>query len=356
MENMKWSFYNFWNESLETKKERPLSVRSNIWASELGGAMVDRYLKMNAVPFTNPPNPRSLRKFEAGNLWEAIIGYVLKRAGIIIYSQGWVSYSYPGLLEVTGKMDFIAGGVPDFERSAQILKTEFDWLPETIKRGSEAIIKGLQSKNFMGSLEKIVLEIKSCGSFMFDVYEKAGVGNQNHILQLFHYLKAKDMPEGHIVYICKDDCRMLEIGVYNPSGVENDYKKDIESLTHYINKKEIPPKEEPIVFNQEFGRFSANWKIGYSVYLKKIYGFAAQMDFDNKYKPVAEKWNRVFGRCVKEEKMTKLNLEVIKEIKKTFPEFDELVSCRKKAIKEHKKKEEKTDFDYDLKINKLISK
>jgi len=343
---MSWSLYQFWNKSLENRKERVMVKRENMWASELGGSFIDRWLKMNATPFTNPPNPRSLRKFEAGNLWEAIVGYVLKRAGVLLDAQGWVSYQYPNLLQVTGKLDYRAGGIPNFQTAKEVLDKEFTWLPETIKRGTNAIIEGLQKKYTLVELRNIVLEIKSCSSFMFDVYERSGHANPNHKLQLFHYLKAQNLPEGHVVYICKDDCRMLEIGIFNVEGgeTEQEYHEDIAKMTHYIRSNEKPPLEDAIVFDEEFGKFSANWKVGYSNYLTMLYGLKDQMEFDEIYKPKAEQYNRVLKRVVmvamgkttptgKPIVMTKPNLEIVEEIKKDFPNFDSIVETAKANTK-----------------------
>ena len=82
-----WGLSEVWNKSLEEQEQRPLSFRDHLWASELGKAPVDLWLKLRAVPPTNPPNPRSLRKFEAGNVFEWIVSLILKRAGILKESQ-----------------------------------------------------------------------------------------------------------------------------------------------------------------------------------------------------------------------------------------------------------------------------
>jgi hypothetical protein len=132
---------------------------------------------------------------------------------------------------------------------------------------------------------------------MFDVYERSGSANPNHRLQLYHYLKATGLDEGHILYICKDDCRMLEIGVMNPSPVEEEYRGDIEIMTDYVRRDVQPQLERAIVFDKDFSRFSANYKVGYSNYLTLLYGIKSQADFDNVYKPKAEQWNRVLKRC-----------------------------------------------------------
>ena len=246
--NMKWSFYQVWNKSLEEgKTNRILEPRQKIWASELGGSYIDRYLKMTAIQPSNPPNPRSLRKFEAGNIWEAIVGYVLKRAGILQSRQDWIQYQYEGLLPVSGKLDFIGGGKPDYEKAYSTIQKEFDWLPEFISRATANIIQTLKTE-YPNGLTNIILEIKSCSSFMFELYEKNGNANPQHKMQLFHYLKCKNMPEGHIVYISKDDARMIEIGVLNPSLIENNYKNDIENISNYVLNKIEPPKEKFIVF------------------------------------------------------------------------------------------------------------
>jgi hypothetical protein len=77
---MKWSFYQIWNESLEKDKSRELKERNTIWASELGGAMIDRYLKMKAIKPTNPPN----------NLWKGIIGEATSEGYIGMYAVACV--------------------------------------------------------------------------------------------------------------------------------------------------------------------------------------------------------------------------------------------------------------------------
>ena len=333
MSKTSWSFYQVWNESLENREEREIKPRSNMWASELGKSYVDRYLKMTGVAPTNPPNPRSLRKFEAGNIWEWIVGLVLRRAGILLESQGWVSFKYPGLLEVTGKLDYLAGGKPDWEKAQAEISSEH--FPEFLGRAAQAIVKHFQSK-YPSGMREGVLEIKTAAAFMFDLREKFGAAETSHALQAFHYLKAKDLPEAHVVYICKDDARMLELGVFNPSPIEDIYRQDIEKMTNYLEAKEQPPLEPLIDYDPDTTRFMANWKVGYSPYLTKLYGFKNQMEFEDKYKPVVMQWNRVVNRVVKGERMTTHNLGVIADIKKTYPDFDQMMA-RARATNEEEK-------------------
>lgn len=322
-----WSFGNVWNESLEVgRPTRELKVRTNIWAGEIGGSMIDRYLKMNAVEPTNPPNPRSQRKFEAGNMMEWIVSTVLKRAGILREGQTWLKYQYPSLLEVTGKLDFLAGGTPDWDKAkAEIAQME---LPEFFGRATSHIVEHL-SESYPTGLKEIILECKSCSSFMWDIYEQHGA-DKRHRAQLYHYLKAKSMNEGHIIYISKDDLRLLELGLSHPDPeVEDFYKSDIEAMTHYINAKEKPPLEKEVLFDDERFRFSQNFKVGYSNYLSMLYGLENQFAYETKWKSIIAKWNRVYNRCINGDTMTKLNLEVIKDVKKVFTNFDDLVELAK---------------------------
>lgn len=326
---MDWSFYRIWNESVVAgREERQPKTRENIWASELGGSMLDRYLKMTGVAPSNPFDERSLRKFDAGNIWEWIIGTVLKRAGILMDSQGWVTYQYDGLSPVTGKLDYLAGGTPDWDKAREsVLALE---LPAFIVTRAKAIVDALSEK-FPAGLKPIVLEIKSCSQFTFDKYERTSGFDPKHRLQLFHYLISKDMDEGHIVYICKDDSRMIEIPVFNTPEVEAEYKKDIETITNAVRYRSAPTKEKELIWADDTLRFAANWKVEYSPFLTLVYGYTDGMQFREKYDKKVAQWNRVLARCVKGDKMTPLNLEVIAEIKQMFPDFDSMVESAKLA-------------------------
>jgi hypothetical protein len=326
MSELSWSFAQIWNESLEQSERRPLKPRKHLWASELGKAPIDTWLKMKATAPSNPFDPRSLRKFEAGHIWEWIVGLVLKRAGLFISEQDHLAHQYPGLLEVTGKLDFLAGGNPDWERARSDIQSF--GLPAFVVRTTDMIIEHFKN-SYPNGIKELVLEIKSCSAFMFEHYMRNNEASSNHRLQTFHYIKASDRPEGHIVYISKDDARMLEIGVMNPSYVEEEYKKHIAELTHYVEADEQPPLEDIIVF--EGDKFSVNWRVKYSNYLTMLYGFKNQNAVDETFKGQVAQWNRVLGRCVGEKKMTKANEEIIKDIKLVFPSFDDMVEEQKKA-------------------------
>ncbi len=325
---MSWTFHNAWNLALETREERPVKPRTNLWASELGKSPCDLFLKLKGVPPTNPPDCRALRKFEAGNVMEWVVELVLTRSGILQTKQDWLSYQYPGLLEVTGKLDFTAGGVPDPSKLDYLEKVG---MPEIFVKGGRKIVEHLSTK-YPDGLEDIILEVKSCSAFMFENYERSGTASDNHVLQLFHYLKATGMDVGHIVYISKDDLRMLEIEIRrDDEEIEKVYKRHIEVITEAIKKDEQPPLEPLIVFNSEFMRFSDNWKVRYSDYLKLLYNYENQGDFFDEFRPQVEKMNRVLKRIATGKNLTDANMEIWRGAEKYFTpnELDQIVSLTK---------------------------
>lgn len=345
-----WTMSETWNAALVNKAERPAAPRSRIWASELGKPPIEVFLKMKGVEPTNPPNARSKRKFEAGNMFEWIVGLVLKRAGILKENQKWVGFQYADLVEVSGKIDFIAGGIPDYERWRADLSAL--GLPDFFMAASEALMTHFQER-YPEGLGDLFLEIKSCSSFMMDSMERTKMASKNHRLQLFHYLKAENFPRGNVVYICRDDLRMLEIPVTNPSETEQEYRDAIQEITVYYeahkntpvedflikpetseerwlwnpnNLEGLPPLEKPIVWDKDLKKFARNWGIEYSSYLTMLYGFQTQLEFEQVALPVASRWNRVLGRIKDGAKMTPKNLEVIEEMRAAGFEVDALAA------------------------------
>lgn len=317
-----WNFSSIWNKSLEEREERPVVARNHMWASELGKSPIDVYLKMKGTVQTNPPNPRSLRKFEAGNIWEWIVKLVLLRAGVLQEQQTRVEHQYPDLLQVTGKIDFIAGGMPDFEKAKEEIEA-LD-MPEVFTRAFENIVASFKEK-YPNGLTTKVLEVKSVSAFMYDAMERTGRASQIHRLQCYHYLKSTGIERGDVVYICKDDCRMMEIPVYLGSEVEDEYRGFIEKVSGYVQKGEQPPLEKPIVWSEDLKKFATNFNVAYSGYLTMLYGFKDQMAFDEKYKPIVERWNRVLGRIKRGDKITDKNLAVLDEMKNEGFDSDRLV-------------------------------
>lgn len=323
---MNWSFTDVWNQSISVQN-REIKPRDYIYASEIGGSYINRYMSMKGIVPTNPPNARSLRKFAAGNLWEWVVKMVLVRAGIMQSTNQRLEYNFPHLLRVSGRQDFLAGGVPDLEKARRDI--EAMGLPEEFKNASLKIVDHIESLKLV-ELDTIVLEIKSSAGNMFDYYERIG-GNPMHRSQTMIYLLGFNLPEGLLVYINKDNCLLNEVLVRaDDTKLLEATRADIEQMTYYYNNSETPPKDEEIIFDNF--SFKTNWKVEYSNYLTMLYGYERPDIYREKYDKMLKGWTRVFKRVVADQKMTKLNLEVITEAKKYFPNWDELVDM----AKEHK--------------------
>jgi len=324
MENNSWSLQKIWNEAMEKPDEREAEVRDYLWASELGKPEVDVWLRMRGEPVTNPPNARSLRKFEAGNLWESIVEIILLRAGIMQGSQERVSWQYPELLRVSGKIDFIAGGVVDVEKAKHELESLH--LPEKTSQAMNAIVEYL-GKEYPDGLEKVAIEVKSVSSFMMNALEATEKPLAIHRLQAYHYTKHPDIEQARIVYLCRDDCRMFEVPIFAETPViEDEYKGVIETYTKNQESDEMPEKAKPVVFDEDMGKFTINRQIGWSPYLTKVYGYESQMEFENKYSAIPARFNRVLKRVKEGAKMTDKNKEALDEMREMGFDPDVLVT------------------------------
>lgn len=285
---MKLSFAEIWNSSLNTE-DRPLKERPYCWASELGKPMVDRYLAMTATPYSNSPNTRSRRKFFAGNVWEFVAGLILSQLGIIQDNQQEV-WTH-GALSVKGKLDYLLGGKPNYDKARDTIR-HFQFQKEMTDRFVKVIEMFEQTIGYE-EIEPRVHEIKSCSEYVIDKLQNGGniIG---HDLQIHHYLKGLNMPQGEIDYISKNDA-LMETSIINFPNLELDNKceQDLITLKGYLVAKQQPPKEPLILFEE---KFTKNFGIEYSSYLTLVYGFKEPMEYSELVKGKIGRWNRVLAR------------------------------------------------------------
>lgn len=323
MKNNSWSIYQFWNKSIleiRNGNKREIKARDILFASELGKSFIDLWYSLKGEAPSNDFTETTLRKFDAGIIWEKILEVIFKKMGIILESQKSLRLEMKNCLPVWGRLDFLVGGKLDKEKAKKDLEGIKELLPGNVFETSKKIIDLLPAE-----LKPLVLEIKSISSFMFDKYSTGGQPNNNHRIQLATYLKGLNMDEGHILYISKDDARLLELVVYNPSSATEELERFVREFSNYWFNNEIPPKEKEIIFDEEWGKFALNWKVIYSQYLIKIYGYKDRTEVENIFKPLVEKWNRVLGRVKQKKEMTKGNLEAIKEIKDFGFNYEEII-------------------------------
>lgn len=322
-----WTISNIWNSAIE-KKDRPIEPRARLYASELGGSMIDRWHKLKGTQYTNPPNSRSMRKFMAGDIWEWIIKTVLIKAGIPFTTQDKVLLEYEGLLPVSGRLDFIAGGAINYTEALERL--EMEDIPDFIKNPARAIIDTFRA-SYPDGLPQKIIEIKSVGSYIFEDLLSKDNPRTHHMLQASVYHLVKKIPTD-IVYVCRDDCRLIQYNIDKITPeLEKEIKKDLEQITKYYNDNIEPPKEPLIIFEND--KFKTNWKIQYSPYLTMLYSYEVDGkekeietpdEYFEAFSPLVSSWNRVVKRIKEKATMTKSNLEKIEEIKKYG--FEEIIT------------------------------
>lgn len=324
-----WSLSQLWNE-VAYKENRELQKRDYVYASEIGMPFYDRYLKMKAVTYTNPPNNRSLRKFLAGNIWEYTVKQILVACGVLKHDEIKIDAEpYKDCLAVHGRCDFIAGGYIDAEMA--MINVSKLQLPDYLLVIAEKIIASLGGK----TLQEIILELKSVSTFAMDKVERMGEPMPNHTLQGYHYQKNGKIT-ANVAYICKDDCRMAQFGIVE-AHTEPLYRKDLEQMTFHFSKKKPPPLAPLVSFDNVFGKFVKNLYVEYSPYLNH-YGFEDPDDY-RKNVSYIDKWNRAMNRFVLAETgkttptgkpitITPKNKEMQAEIVKAGHNFNELLQIK----------------------------
>ena len=316
-----WSLQQVWNGSLQ--EDYTLQPRDYLWASELGKPLVDLWYKLRAEPYSNPPNDRSKRKFEAGDIWEWVIQLILQRVGVLQDMQERCEWQYNGLMKVTGKADFKAGGMPDWDSAkAEVEKL---LLPESFTRRAFALVEYLQT-TFPDGLREKNLEIKSVSSFVYEALERTGRAMGIHRLQAFHYAKCTQR-QTDIIYVCRDDCRMLQIPIYPDSVIiEDEYRDYIEKATEALQSDTPPELEKMIKFDEDMCKFSKNNQVAWSGYLTRLYGIESQKEFDDTYTSMATRWNSVLTRVKKGKSMTAKNEQALQEIREAGFDVDTIVA------------------------------
>ena len=318
-----WTMAKVWNESLGTKPERATMPRNNLWASELGRSDIDIYLKLKGEEPSNKPNARSKRKFEAGDIWEWVVKIILVRAGIYQSSQEHVRSSMPELLEVTGRLDHIAGGMPNYDTALDEIKS-LD-LPDGINRSAEAILDHFKL-NYPQGLDKKIIEVKSLSSFAMDKVERTGKPINGHDLQCFHYVQTLRI-QGAIVYVCRDDARMYECPIFVDDQVLlQKYIAKLKKITEYYINGIEPEKEKLITYDHEDHRFSKNFNVEYSSFLTRLYGFEEPSDYDAHVTPLIGRWNRVLSRVKAGKKLTANNEQALIEMHEHGFDADKIIA------------------------------
>lgn len=211
-----WRFDDVWEETFRALPERKLEKRSRIYASELGGSFRDRYLKMHGHPVSNPFNFRSMGKMMAGKFFEDVVGTVLTATGLLKKRQEAAVIELPGMLPVSGKIDFIAGGVTDWdeakdkaERLRQLLMwSDLDTRDFVLHMVDKILPHFKNIFSFSPAMETII-ECKSVSGFVFNLIKSNNKPRRGHDLQSLHYLlHQKQIHQASLLYISREDCML----------------------------------------------------------------------------------------------------------------------------------------------------
>lgn len=299
MEN--WSIQKIWNETLLTQQDsRKYEPRDIIWASEIGSPFIDRWLKMRAIPFTNPYDVRKLRVFEAGHLFEWIVERVLRKAGILIDTQQTAYFrpsdypsQYKDLLGVWGRYDMEGGGKPNYQQAMDLIKQ--DKLPISLEQVAVKIIEKF-SQLYPHGLKNLICEVKSTHSLAFWAHlEELKEAYLHHRLQLYTYLRffGKD---GKIIYISRDDLSIQEVDVnVEDTELEKLWFEDIKQISHYHKTNTQPPQEPDIIFDEKKQEWVVNkWRVGWSVFLTHLTGYKTFEEWEEAASKKARRANREF--------------------------------------------------------------
>ncbi len=302
---------NIWNEVLISSQiQRELKPRDYIYASEIGKNYWERYQKMNAVPCTDIIEDRVLRKFAAGYIFEELVGRFLSQMGLLKSSQEKVEIpECDEHLRVSGRLDYVAG-VDDWDEAMRKSEEQFGEADPDELNISQKIGKNILEqlrKDCPEGFANTPLEIKSINSNVFwSKKEYLDEAYPWHVFQLYTYLKAKNLPEGSIIYISKDDMTIKEMRVrLDDSKIALAWTEDLIKMSEFHRKNQEPERPLNLVFDYRkkikfqknkvghviIGKYEPNWEIKWSSYLKLLTGFNNTDDWENSLKPEMKKLN-----------------------------------------------------------------
>jgi hypothetical protein len=276
--------------------------------------MLDRYYKMTGVQPTNAFEPRVLRIFEAGNLYEWLVRMVLIRSGLLVGSQKEITIKGDGLnLDVVGHLDFVGGGKPNLEEAAKIVPLlESLYFPTRMLKIADRIIDNLMAK-FPDGLPHLLYEVKSVNSMVFWRKKEAmKTAYPHHVMQLYTYLKGMNMNEGRILYISKDDLTLAEVAIVPDAKMEADWQKDVSEISKYVVTKTRPEREAYVLWNSEKRGYEVNWMITRSNYFELITSSKDQKGWTDEMGKLASRANyRVKKSLEKKEDLTDEQIQLI---------------------------------------------
>jgi len=260
--------------------------REEIWASDLGKAHLDTYLKLKGLAYTNPADGNGMFNFFLGKAIENGITQMLLDCGIAHSTQERVEIKLDGCLPIVGKPDVLLEVMDWDETIKNINITSDDSNEERLAIKKEKLIelvKGWQEK-YPDGLKKTAFEIKSTSEWGFNNALKVGFRQAypHYFLQAYTYLIGLGLDEVHLLFVSKGS-KMLteEIVIKRNEELESEWKEEIETISRNHQSNEWPQPETLMSVNG-WGKETLNWKIAYSPF-KDLILETFYPDYDSGY-------------------------------------------------------------------------
>ncbi|MDP2638892.1 MAG: Dna2/Cas4 domain-containing protein [Candidatus Azambacteria bacterium] len=211
-------------------------IKKSWWATDLYSCLRGAFYRRKGLPPTSIIPPDRMGIMEVGKIVEEWIVNKVKESGNLIAEQ--LRIEAPEY-EASGKVDLILdeGGRP------------------------------------------ILYEIKSTNSFSFRYKLKNKVPQLQHKFQILFYLWRlrnyghQDLPdlnlsslEGRLIYVSRDDLNRLIIPVDYSENAVKPLIEQLEILNISWKNDELPPIPQPVIFNEERGKWMVNWVCSFCAY------------------------------------------------------------------------------------------
>jgi len=262
-----WNIKDLLADLMGTTAELEPEPRAEIWASDLGKPLVDRWLQMMGIPYSNPLTGKTLMTFFLGKQIEVGVEQMLIRCGVGCRSQEKLVVQQPDCLPVVGRPDLVVQ-VANWEALTAVDDAQWEDSPRdrmalvAQKQALKALLSGWRQR-YPEGLPTTVFEVKSLNSYAFKYHRgEEGLSNAypHHRLQLYTYMRGLGLTEGHLVYVARDTGWMEEVVVRETEQLEKAWIQDVESMSYYYLNEKRPPLEPAQVDGKD------NWRVSYSRY------------------------------------------------------------------------------------------
>lgn len=211
-------------------------AKKSWWATDLNSCLRGAFYRRKGLPPTSEIPPDRMGIMEVGKIVEEWIVNKVKQSGSLVAEQLRVE-------------------APEYESSGKV-----DLILEEAGR-------------------PVLYEIKSTNSFSFKYKLKSKKPQPQHRLQALFYLWQlrtkghKDLSqvdfsniEGRVIYVSRDDLNRVIIPVQYSEEAVKPIINQLEVLNFSWKNDELPPVPEPVVFDEERGKWMVNWTCDFCSY------------------------------------------------------------------------------------------